>query len=412
MHLSSLLNILGSHSGAWKDIEFCILLVSLLLSLSAIAYYCYAIYAAAQFFSQASPIDYDFHPPVSILKPICGCDSRTYENLASFCRQDYPTYQVIFGVQSWHDSSIGVIKQIIADFPDVDIQYVISDRDVGTNRKVGNLIHAFTKADYGIVLLADSDVYVHPNYLQQVVQPLSHPKVGVVTCLYRSLTEGWVAALEALVTATEFHPGVLVSTQTEGIKFAMGQTIVLRRSVLQAIGGFEAIANYLADDYQLGYLPTQVGYKVALSHHMVDHILPVSTLLKALQRQLRWMMGIRVSRPWGYAGLIFTYGTVASLVFLLATEGSSLGWLVLGVTWAARLTMAWFIGVRHLHDPVAKQFLWFVPFRDFVSFALWCYSFIGNRIQWRGLQFRLTNHGELVEYIPSMVSDNVKSITS
>lgn len=396
MHLSSLLIVVGSYNAVWKGVEFFTFLVSLFLSLSAIAYYCYAIYAAMQFFSQTPPIDSDFHPPISILKPICGCDRRTYENLASFCRQDYPNYQIIFGVQNWNDPSIKIVKQIIADFPNLDIQYAVSDRTIGANRKISNLIHAFAKADHEILLLADSDVYVRPNYLQQVVQPLKQPEVGVVTCLYSSLVEGWVATLEALSAATEFHPGVLVSNQLEGIKFAMGQTIVLRRSVLEEIGGFEAIANYLADDYQLGYLPAQLGYKVVLSHHSVDHILPVSTLTEAFQRQTRWMMGIRVSRPWGYAGLIFTYGTVASVVFLLATGCSLFGWIVFGVTWIIRLVTAWFIGVKHLHDPIATKFLWLVPFRDVVSFAFWCHGFISNRIEWRGHQFRLTKGGKLI----------------
>ncbi len=239
--------------------------------------------------------------------------------------------------------------------------------------------------------------------LQQVIQPLIQPKIGVVTCLYRSLTQGWITTLENLHTATEFLPGVLVSNQLEGTKFAMGQTIAIRRSVLKAIGGFEAIADYLADDFQLGYLPAQAGYQVVLSTHVIDHVLPVGTLAEALQRQVRWMVGIRVSRPWGYAGLIFTYGTATSLVFLLITKGSFLGWLVLTVTWTLRLSMAWFIGVNRLHDPVARQFLWLVPLRDFVSFALWCYGFISNTIKWRNLQFRLTKSGKLIAITGNMV---------
>lgn len=370
------------------------------LCLTAIGYYGYALYAARTFFTQKQCLAPDFHPAVSILKPVCGLEPHAYANLASFCCQDYPTYQVIFSVQDWHDSSVAVIRQLIRDFPDRDLQLVIDDRTLGANRKTSNLANAFARANYDLLLLSDSDVHVEPDYLQHVVQPLSDSKVGVVTCLYRSLTDGWLTKVEALSSATEFLPGVLVSDRLEGTKFAMGQTIVLRRAALEAIGGFEAIANYLADDFQLGHLPAQAGYKIVLSPYVIEHVMATSNFMGTIQRQLRWMVGIRVSRPWGYTGLIFTYGTVSSLLFLLATGGSPLGWLLLGLTWSSRFAMAWFVGVRCLHDPVAKQLLWFVPLRDCISFALWCYGFTGNTIVWRGRQFRLTREGELILRAP------------
>ncbi len=401
---------LGVAPDIWLASHFLVLL-PLLFCIISIGYYSYAIYAAHTFFSQPERIDPNFHPPISILKPVCGCDRDAYKNLSSFCRQDYPSYEIIFAVQDWADPGIDVIKQIILDFPVIEIQLVVSDRAIGSNRKVSNLGNAMTKASHDMILLADSDVYVEPNYLQQVVQPLSNPQVGVVTCLYRSLTDRWLTHLEALSSATEFHPGVLVSNQLEGVKFAMGQTIVIRRSVLEEIGGFVAIANYLADDFQLGYLPAQIGYDVVLSHHIVDHVIATSTLMGSLQRQLRWMVGIRVSRPWGYLGLIFTYGTVASLFFLLITEGSVWGWLILGITWTSRLAMAWFIGVKKIRDPIAKRFLWLVPLRDLISFALWCYGFLGDTIRWRDRQFKLTRTGKLVPCSPDL-SEEIKSAIS
>lgn len=380
----------------WRNLGCYIASILMLMCLLAISYYCYGIYAAIQFFAQPHTSDSTVYPAVSILKPICGIDSQAYDNLASFCKQEYPEYQIIFGVQDRSDPSLEVVKQIIHDFPDIDIQFVISDRPLGTNRKTGNLVNAFAKAKYEILLLSDADVRVKPNYLQEVVQPLSDEEVGVVTCLYRSLAQGWVAALEALSTTTDFHPGVLVSNQLEGIKFAMGQTIVIRRSVLKQIGGFERIANYLADDFQLGHRPAQAGYKVVLSHHIIEHVLGVSTIGQSGQRQLRWMLGIRVSRPWGYTGLIVTYGTVTSLLFLLVMEGAPIGWFVLAVTWVLRLSMAWLIGVKNLRDPVASRLFWLVPLRDLISFSMWCYGFFDSPIRWRDQQFRLTREGELV----------------
>jgi len=368
----------------------------LILCLAAVSFYCYAIYAARAFFNQPHRINQDFHPPVSILKPICGLDSDAYESLTSFCQQDYPKYQIIFAVLESEDPSIEVVQKIIHYFPDLDIQLVVSDRTLGTNLKVSNLANAVTEAKHDILLIADSDIRVGRDYLRRVIQPLQDSDVGVVTCPYRSLAQGWVTTLEAIGTATEFHAGVLVSNQLEGIKFALGSTIVIRKEVLEAIGGFPVIADYLADDFQLGYLPAQAGYKVVLSEYVVEHVLATSTLPDSIKRQIRWARCIRVSRPWGYLGLIFTHGTTASLLVLIATGGSILGWAVLGITWITRLAMAWIVGVKILKDSLAKKFFWLVPLRDLISFTFWCYSFVGNTIEWRGRRLTLTKGGKLV----------------
>ena len=373
----------------------------LLFSVSAIAYYCLAIYAAIQFFGkskdQSVQTDLAFHPAVTILKPICGSDDRTYENLASFCRQDYPNYQIIFGIQNQSDSSITIIQKLIQDFPKIDIQAVVSDRIHGANLKVSNLANAAAQGKYDILLIADSDIFVEPDYLQQVIRPLSDPKVGVVTCAYRSQAQGWISTFEALGVSTEFLPGVLVARQLEGMSFALGATIVIRQSVLEAIGGFAAVADYLEDDFQLGNLPAQAGYQVVLSNYVVSHVMPTATLADLLHHQTRWARGTRFARPSGYLGLIFTYGTISSLLFLWATGGSIDGWIVVGVTWAVRYIMAWLIGVIYLQDTVAKKWLLLTPLRDLMSFGLWCYSFMGDTIEWRGRKLQLTKGGKLIE---------------
>jgi len=382
----------------------------LFFSLSAIVYYCFAIYASILFFkfnptaSEASLSPGNLEscspatllPPVTILKPVCGADRNTYDNLASFCRQIYPTYQIIFGIQSQSDLSIPIIQKLIQDFPQLDIQYVISDRTIGTNLKVSNLANAAVQAKYDILILADSDIYVGIDYLQRVVQPLSNPAVGVITCMYRSRAEGRIAAFEALSISTEFLPSVLVARQLEGMAFALGATIVIRKSVLDAIGGFSAVADYLGDDFQLGHQPALAGYRVVLSGYIVDHIMTTETWADLLHHQTRWMRGTRFSRPVGYLGLIFTHGIMFSLLFLLSTHGSGLGWAVLSATWITRYTMAGLIGVNYLEDTVAQKWLWLVPLRDLMSFALWCYSFTGDRIEWRGRKMRLTQGGKLV----------------
>ncbi|HEY9631820.1 MAG TPA: bacteriohopanetetrol glucosamine biosynthesis glycosyltransferase HpnI, partial [Coleofasciculaceae cyanobacterium] len=360
-----------------------------ILSLSADWFYGYAIYAGFLFSSRSYSINPDFHPSVTILKPICGLDGDAYENLASFCQQDYPEYQIIFAVRDAADPGIEIVQKIIHYFPEMDIQLVASDRTIGTNLKVSNLANAAAVAKYEILVIADSDIRVGRDYLQRVVQPLQDENVGVVTCPYRSLAKGWVAILEALGNATDFHAGVFVSKHLEGVQFAFGSTIVIRQAVLEAIGGFPAIADYLADDFQLGYLPAQLGYEVVLSDYVVEHVLATTTLVDSIKRQIRWARGMRVSRPWGYLGLIFTYGTATSLLFLIATGGSIWGWVVLGITWSIRLAMAWVVGVYILKDSFAKKFLWLVPIQDLINFAVWGYGLVGSTIEWRGQQLKL-----------------------
>ncbi|MBN3925990.1 bacteriohopanetetrol glucosamine biosynthesis glycosyltransferase HpnI [Nostoc sp. NMS4] len=369
----------------------------LILCISSVLFYCYAIYAAITFFAAPLPIDREFHPPVSILKPICGVDSNAYENLASFCQQDYPKYQIIFAVRNSQDPCIEVVEKIIHNFCDLDILLIVSDRVIGTNLKISNLANAAAKAKYEILVLADSDIRVGTDYLQRVIQPLQDEKVGVVTCMYRTLTQGWISILEAISTTTEFQAGVLVSNIKEnGIKFAFGSTIVIPKKVLEAIGGFEAIADYLADDFQLGYLPVQAGYKVVLSDYIVEHVQISNNLVDAIRRQIRWARGKRVSRPWGYLGLIFTYGIVTSLLLLIVTNGSILGWVGLFICWTTRLVMAWVVGTISFKDPIVKKFLWLVPGCDLLSFVIWGFGFIGNTIEWRGQQLKLTKDGKLL----------------
>lgn len=367
----------------------------LILCLASIWFYSYAIYGAIALFGSPKQLNSDFHPPLTILKPLCGLDRDGYTNLATFCQQDYPEYQIIFGVCDELDPSIAVVKQIINNFPNVDIHLVISNHTIGTNLKVSNLANMEPVAKYPLLLLSDSDVRVGPDYLRQVVQPMVDPTVGVVTCLYRSLAQGWMATLEAVGISTEYHAGVLVARKLEGIKFALGQTILIRQVALKAMGGFVSIADYLADDLLLGSQPARAGYTVVLSTYVIEHVLPKESLTEFIQRQTRWNRGTRSFRPLGYLGLIFTHSTVISLLFLLSTQGSILGWVVFSVTLAVRLATAWIIGVKFLNDPTVKKFLWLVPFRDLISFALWCYSFSGNSIEWRSRRFLLSKEGKL-----------------
>lgn len=377
-------------------------LLLLLLCAASICFYCYAIYAARSFIENQHSIDKDYHPPITILKPICGLDTNTYDNLASFCRQDYRDYQIVFSFRDQEDPGIPIVKQIINDFPERDIELIQCDRVIGTNLKISNLSNAVTVAKHDILVLADSDIRVGSDYLQRIIQPFQSEKVGVVTCLYRSIPQGWTTLIEAVSQTTEFNAGVLVSNHIEGgIKYAFGATIAIRKQVLSVIGGFEAVADYLADDFQLGYLPSCAGYKVILSNYIVEHELKETNLADAIQQKIRWARCIRVSRSWGYLGLIFTYGIVFSLILLVVSSGDKIAWTIIVLTWTTRLIMGWVVGVVLTQDSIARKYLLMIPLCDLFGFIIWCCGFLGNTIEWRGQKFQLSRDGKLLPMLAS-----------
>ncbi len=367
-----------------------------LLTASGVWFYAYSIYAAVCFFSRRPAADPRFRPPVSILKPIRGLDPDTYENLASFCRQDYPAYQISFGVQDADDPAVAVVRRIIEDFPHLDMRLVVDGRAVGTNPKVCNLANMLAEASYPLLLLSDSDIRVGPRHVAAMAQRMQDPGVGVVTCLYRSRAEGLAAAFEAVGISTDLHPGIPVARKLEGMTFAVGAAILIRRTTLGAIGGFAAVADYLADDFLLGNLPARAGYRVVLCDDVVEHALGNDGVAEVIRHQMRWARSTRASRPWGYLGLILTQGVTASTLLLLVTRVAPLGWVAFGIAVGTRLLMAWLIGVRYLGDPATRKLLWLVPLRDLAGFALWCWSFAGDTVHWRGSRFRLTRGGKLV----------------
>ncbi len=371
--------------------------------LSAIWFYCYAISGAKDLFSGIRKIEPDFWPPLTIFKPLCGIDGDLYANLASFCRQDYPEYQIVFGVRDRSDPSVEAVKQVIRDFPQRDIRLVIDNRMLGASPKVSNLANMEKEAKYPFLLISDGDIRVGEDYLKRIVQPMRDPNVGVVTCMHRSLSKGLAATVEALRISTDFCAGLLVARKLEGVKFALGSTILVRKEALEKIGGFSAFADYLADDFMLGNLVGKAGYAVVLSDYVVEHALTTRCLTDLIRREIRWNRGMRVSRPWGYLGLIFTQGVPMSLFLLLWTTRSVFGWAILAATWIARLTAAHIVGFRYLKDRAARKYLWLVPVADLIGFVPWCYSLIGNTVDWRDQRFRLTPLGKLV-LVPSSPS--------
>jgi len=367
--------------------------------LSAIVYYAIALIAGLAWFAdrrKQRALGLNFTPPATIFKPVRGADAEAYENFASFCRQDYPEFQIIFGVREERDPAVPIIRRLMADFPARDIELVISSNEIGHNAKVSNLQNMFAKAKYDTLLVVDSDIRVEPDYLRRVVAPMQQENAGMVTCLYRGANARTFAALvENVGISATFGPEVCSSRLLEGIAFALGSTIVMRRDLLERIGGFPAVADYLADDFLLGNFTAKAGYEVVLSDYVVDHISGPETMATMLKHQLRWGRSTRISRPWGYRGLILTYGTATALLALAAWSFSDFAWWLLAVTMFFRFLPVFVVGVYGLKDKVLARYFWLVPIRDLITFGIWAVSFVGNVIHWRGVNFRVLPEGKL-----------------
>ncbi|GKT08288.1 bacteriohopanetetrol glucosamine biosynthesis glycosyltransferase HpnI [Desulforhabdus sp. TSK] len=372
------------------------LLLTALTSCS-ILYYCLCIAAARRFFAAKPSTPVGVFPPATLLIPLCGSDFKAYENYASFCRQEYPAYQIVFGVQHPEDSSIEVVRKLMADFPQADMDLVIDSRCIGVNPKVNNLHNMLAKAKYDVLVIVDSDIRVKPDYLVTLIPPTQDERVGLVTTFYRTGEAPSLAAkIEALGITAEFAPGVLAARLAEGMSFALGATMALTREKLEAIGGFEAIAHYLADDFMLGNLLWKAGFEIRLLPYTVETFLPPSGMRKMFRHQVRWARGIRACRPWGHTGSLVTHGTVLAILNALVHGGSpsSLGFFVLAVS--ARLAMAWTVGVQMLGDRILARNFHLLPLRGIFSFAVWMVSLVGKKVEWRGRFYRIVENGKIV----------------
>jgi len=360
----------------------------LVLTLASFAYYLVAIVAALRFFRARNSALPDFTPPISILKPIYGLDRETYQNYASFCVQDYADYEILFCVSDTHDPAIPVIEELARNFPERAIKLIVGVEPLGASDKVNKLCRMVREAQHEIVVLSDSDVRVEPEYLRAVVAPFRDPKVGAVTCLYRGLTDGTLAAnLEAIGNSTDFTAGVLVAWLLGDVNFTLGATMATTKTRLAEIGGFESLVDYFCDDYELGNRIAAHGHRVELSNFSVSIVYPQQTLEDAFRHQLRWNLSIRYSRPAGHLGLLFTQAL--PLTILAAIFAPSAAWavsLILGYV-VLRGVSAWIIGVHGMRDGLLRQRLELLPLRDAFAFAVWVTSFFPQRILWRGQKF-------------------------
>ena len=337
-----------------------------------------------------------YSPPVTILKPVKGMDGESFENFASFCRQDYPRFQIIFAAASADDPVIPVIDRLRSAFPGTDIELVVDGSVHGPNYKVGNLINAYPLARHDIIIICDSDIRVPPKYLSDISARFEDPDVGLVTSLYRSsAVHGAAAAIEALGFTCEMVPNVLVAQTLEGLSFALGASMAVRRELLERIGGFPVLVDFLADDYQLGNRVRRAGYRVELSGLFVESIMHRETLSSVLSRQLRWGRTMRVSRPGGYFASGLTRPFTAAALAILVSGCSSAGITAVVILYTVAMTVNLVYSRSFLKDRLLPRRLWLIPVRDAVSSAVWALAFLGNRVTWRGHRFRLVPGGKI-----------------
>lgn len=364
----------------------------LALALAPFAYYLLATAAALRFFRNRPPLQTDFAPPVSVLKPVRGLDREAYENYASFCRQEYPEFEIIFGVTEGTDPAVPIIEKLICDFPQCKIRLLIGAEPLGTGDKVNKLCRMVREAKHEILIISDSDIRVAPGYLSAVASPFANPNVGAVTCLYRGITDGsLVSEMEALGNTSDFDAGVLCAWQLGGVDFTLGATMATTKARLAEIGGFEALVDHFSDDYELGHRIAALGYRVEVTTFPVFTVFPTQTLAQCFRHQVRWTLTMKHSQPWGHFSLIFTHGLPWVVLAALIAPSWKIAALYLAGYAVLRGLMAWTVGVWGVHDPILRRKFYLVPLRDAFAFTVWLASFFKRRIEWRGAEYYIVD---------------------
>jgi len=369
--------------------------IILALAVAPLIYYLIGVYSAWRFFRVAHresvpPANAKEVPAVSLLKPVRGLDPNAYENFASFCRQDYPEFEILFAVNDPEDPIVPIVRKLIADFPERSVRLIVVEERLGPNIKVSNLCRLVREARHDLLIVTDSDVRVEPNYLRSVAAMFRDPGVGGVTALYRGQDNlQFIAAMDCVGSAAAFCGAALVARELEGLNFMLGSTMATTKQRLAEIGGFEALVDLHSDDYELGHRIAGHGHHIELLPEPVWMAFPSLTLGAYLRHELRWAIGIRNIRPGGHFGMLFTHGLPWAIAAACVAPSVSVAAIYIGGYFALRFAMAWVVGVWGLRDSVLRRRFWLLPVRDFFSFFVWLASFAMNRIEWRGSSFTL-----------------------
>jgi ceramide glucosyltransferase len=354
----------------------------------------------------------DFFPRLSLLKPLHGYEPELESRLEGFFRQDYPSYEILFCARNQGDAGMQVARRVAQRYPHVPVQFLTTGEPAYTNAKVSSLELMGLAAEAEILVISDSDVRVSPSYLREVAAPFSDPIVGLVTCLYRGVADGkslW-SKLEATAMSVEMAAGVLVAEWIEGMQFALGPTMAVRRSCVEEIGGFGTLGRYCADDFVLGNRIAAHGHKVVLSHHVIDHVVLNEGLWQSIKHQIRWMKSTRFSRPKGHLGTALTFGVPFGL--LTCAMAVSLGMPQLGLAalaWSvvSRMLLAAMVGGAVAREGNLPRTVLLYPLRDLMGFGFWAASYASNKIEWRGEVFELLRDGVMRRYIPEALANPI-----
>ncbi len=364
-----------------------------LLFLPAIAYQALALFAEARHLRrrriQSHETARSFQPGVSILKPVKGLDPNTYEAFVSQASQNYPSFEIIFGVRDSLDAAVPVIHRLQQEFPEISIRLIVS-RTNAPNRKVGILMDLASHAIYPVWVVNDGDIKVTPDYLRSVIAPLCDERIGVVTCLYRAGAHTLPAAWESLGIAVDFMPSTLVAQLVGVREFGLGSTLAFRARDLQQTGGFDGLRDYLADDYQLAKRITGLGKKALLSTYTVETALNEASWRGVWQHQLRWGRTIRLSKGAGYAGLPLTHAGAWAVV--AAACGAPFPLTALLVL---RILSGLVTGGLVLQNSFAMAFCWLAPVWDLYAFAVWIASYSSREVRWRNRVLTMDSEGRI-----------------
>jgi ceramide glucosyltransferase len=376
------------------------LVESIILALAAVPfiYYFIALYSAVHFFVDAKrryPPNKDFTPPVSCLKPIKNLDVDAYENYASFCRQDYPDYEIVFCVDE-DDPALPVLEKLIRDFPDRRIRLLFGSGRYAINDKVARLVRLTNEAEHDLFVITDGDVRVRPDYLRSVVAPFRDPKVGAATCLYMSTKENsLLEELQSISMTSDFFAGILAAWQLDGVKFTLSQTIVTTRENIFGFGGYQLIESRPADDLYIGRLASEQGLEVKLLPYVVQTVADFHSLNDLIEKRVRWMTVMRHMRPWGHLGLLFTWGLPWALIAMAVHPSLAVVVAYFGGYLACRVAIAWLIGGYGMKQKGLWKRLPLIPVWDAMALFIWLVSFGRKTIRWRGVDYNL-HEGMLV----------------
>lgn len=342
----------------------------------------------------ASPPGETTLPGVTILKPIAGVEQGLYENLSSFCAQDYPQFQVIFGAADAGDPAVTIVRRVIEAFPQADLALIIGADPKAANFKVATLLAMEAACKHDVIVVADSDTSVAPAYLRAVVAPLTDASVGAVTCVYRGRSSGGLASdLGVMMIDEQFIPSVLVAA-LGAVRFCLGATMAVRRRALNMIGGLAALAPYLADDQKLGELVSRQGSRVAVAPCVVDHDVAEPDMRALWAHEVRWARTSRLARPWGYAGYFITYPLPLACIYAALSRDLVAASLVLALAVALRLGSHY--AARAALRTRAPDKPWLIPLRDILGLAVWIASLGGRHVRWRDRLLTVDGAGRIV----------------